>query len=171
MLLFGDEASFRQDPTLYQTWSRRGHQPLIPTTGQRNTQKVFGAVEIRRPRAHFILGEAMFNGPSYVAFLGTLARGYPGREVYLIHDHAPYHETPEVEHWLGQQHGRFHLISLPKYSPELNAQERIWHHVRMSATHNRYHASKPEFVSALGGTLRDIALNPQQIAGYLVPFL
>jgi transposase len=45
-LLFADEASFRQDPTLYQTWARRGHQPRIPTTGQRNTQKVFGAVDM-----------------------------------------------------------------------------------------------------------------------------
>jgi hypothetical protein len=25
---------------LYQTWARRGQQPLIPTTGQRNTQKI-----------------------------------------------------------------------------------------------------------------------------------
>jgi hypothetical protein len=171
VLLFGDEASFRQDPTLYQTWSRVGHQPLIPTTGQRNTQKVFGAVEIRRPRAHFILGEAMFNGPSYVAFLGTLACCYQGREVYLIQDHAPYHQTPEVDDWLAQQQGRFHLIPLPKYSPELNVQERIWHYVRMAATHNRYYPTKLEFVSALGGTLRDIMLNPLQIAGYLVPFL
>jgi hypothetical protein len=144
---------------------------LIPTTGQRNTQKVFGAVDIRRPNAHFVLGEAMFNGPSYVAFLANLVGAYPRREVYLIHDHAPYHETPEVYDWLAQQRGRFHLISLPKYSPDLNAQERIWHHVRMEATHNRYYPTKPEFVSALGGTLRDIAVNPQQIAGYLVPFL
>ena len=79
-------------------------------------------------------------------------------------------ECPKCD-WVADQRGRFHLVPLPKYSPDLNAEERIWHHVRMSATHNRYHASKPEFVSALGGTLRDIALNPQQIAGYLVPFL
>jgi len=144
---------------------------LIPTTGQRNTQKVFGAVEIRRPCAHFILGEAMFGGPSYVAFLGTLADAYPGREVYLIHDNAPYHEATEVHDWLTQQRGRFHVISLPKYSPELNAQERIWHHVRVKATHNRYYPTKAEFVSVLGGTLRDIMLNPEQIGGYLIPFL
>ncbi len=32
-LLFGDEVSFRQDPTLYQTWSRRGHQPWASLRG------------------------------------------------------------------------------------------------------------------------------------------
>lgn len=132
---------------------------------------MFGAVDIRQPRAHFILGEAMFSGASYVAFLSSLARCHSRQEVYLIQDNAPYHDTPEVHSWLAQQQGRFHLISLPKYSPDLNAEERIWHHVRMRATHNRYYPTKSEFVSELGETLRDIALHPQQIAGYLDPFL
>jgi transposase len=156
---------------LYQTWARRGSQPLIPTTGQRNTQKVFGAVDIRRPNAHFILGEAMFNGQTYTAFLNNLARHYQGREVFLIHDNAPYHDTPEVRAWLGEQKQRFHVVPLPKYSPDLNAVERVWHHVRVNATHNRYFPTKQEFVSVLGGALKDIALHPQQIAGYLAPFL
>ena len=156
---------------MYQTWARRGSQPLIPTTGQRNTQKVFGAVDIRQPSTHFILGEAMFNGQSYTAFLDSLARHYGRREVFLIHDNAPYHDTPEVQAWLGEQKRRFHLVSLPKYSPDLNAVERVWHHVRVNATHNRYFPTKQEFVSVLGDTLKDIAVHPQQIAGYLAPFL
>lgn len=113
----------------------------------------------------------MFNGASYVAFLGLLARYYRGREVYLIHDNAPYHATPEVNDWVADQRGRFHLVPLPKYSPDLNAEERIWHHVRMKATHNRYFPTKVEFVSVLDGALKDVIVNPQQIAGYLVPFL
>ena len=83
-MLFADEASFRQDPTLYQTWARRGSQPRIPTTGQRNTQKVFGAVDIRRPRAYFIQGEEMFNGQTYTAFLNSLAHLYRRQEVFLV---------------------------------------------------------------------------------------
>jgi transposase len=169
-LLFTDEASFRQDPTLYQTWARRGSQPLIPTTGQRNTQKVFGAVDIRRLKVHFIQGEAMFNSQSYAVFLHSLAQCYRSQEVFLIQDNAPYHQGPEVDQWLSEQRGRFHLVALPKYSPDLNAVERIWHHVRVKATHNRYFASKQEFVSTLEGALRNIAEEPTQISGYLDPF-
>jgi hypothetical protein len=32
-LVFEDEASFRQDSTLYRTWSRVGVQPLVPVVG------------------------------------------------------------------------------------------------------------------------------------------
>jgi hypothetical protein len=170
-LLFADEASFRQDPTLYQTWARRGSQPLIPTTGQRNTQKVFGAVDIRRPEVHFVQGEAMFNGETYTAFLNSLAHHYRRQEVFLIQDNARDHDAPEVKEWLAEHGRRFHLVALPKYSPDLNAVERIWHHVRVTATHHRYFPTQQEFVSTLGGALRDIATDPIQIAGYLAPFL
>ena len=170
-MLFADEASFRQDPTLYQTWARRGCQPLIPTTGQRNTQKVFGAVDLRRPKAYFVQGEAAFNGQTYAAFLNFVANSYRRQEVYLVHDNAPYHGASEVQQWLAVYGHRFHLVPLPKYSPELNAEERIWHHIRVSATHNRYFPTKPEFVSTLGGALKDIIENPIQIAGYIQPFL
>ena len=86
---------------MYQTWARRGSQPLIPTTGQRNTQKVFGAVDIRRPEAHFVLGETMFNGETYTAFLDSLAHHYRRQEVFLVQDNAPYHNGPAVTAWLG----------------------------------------------------------------------
>jgi transposase len=170
-LLFADEASFRQDPTLYQTWARRGCQPLVPTTGQRNTQKVFGAVDIRRPSVEFVVGEAMFNGQTYTAFLNSLAHRYRRQEVFLVQDNAPYHDGPEVKAWLGEYGHRFHLVSLPKYSPDLNAEERIWHHVRVSATHNRYFPTKKEFVDTLSRKLKDIAEHPEQIVGYMKPFL
>ena len=62
-LLFADEASFRQDPSLYQNWARRGHQPLGPTTGQHNTQKVFGAVGLYRPKFYYQHG-TVFDGSS-----------------------------------------------------------------------------------------------------------
>src|SRR2546430_1184972 len=33
-LISEDEANFRQDATLYRTWSRRGQTPLVPVTGE-----------------------------------------------------------------------------------------------------------------------------------------
>ena len=169
-MLFADEASFRQDPSLYQTWARRGHQPLIPTTGQRNTQKIFGAVDLYRPQFYYQHG-TIFEGSSYTAFLDRLAGRYRAQEVFLIHDNAAYHKAPEVRQWLCSYGHRFHLCLLPAYSPEFNAIEPVWHHVRMQATHNRYHASEPEFVAVLDGALSSIVRRPAQIQGYLNPFI
>lgn len=113
----------------------------------------------------------MFEGRSYTAFLEGLAQRYRRQEVFLIHDNAAYHRAPEVQEWLGGYGHRFHLCPLPKYSPEFNAVEPLWHHVRVHATHNRYHATEREFVWTLDGTLGSMAQNPHHIQGYLNPFL
>ena len=167
--MFEDEASFRQDPSLYQTWAPRGEQPRIPTTGQRNTQKIFGAVILETAQFHF-RRDTVFNGQTYVGFLQQLAGRYSRRPIILIHDNVPYHRAPEVRSWLSG-HPRFEVARLPAYSPELNAVEPVWHHTRLQATHNRYYPQLEDFVASLTGTLRNIARHPSQIAGYLKPFL
>src|SRR4029453_10390705 len=43
LILFAEEASFAQWGPLSSTWSRRGHQPEVPTSGKRKGSKVFGA--------------------------------------------------------------------------------------------------------------------------------
>jgi hypothetical protein len=60
LLLFGDEASFPQWGTLSYTWARRGHQPMVKTSGKRKGYKVFGvlhrAVLVPRPGGTAQLG-------------------------------------------------------------------------------------------------------------------
>ena len=143
---------------------------MIPTTGQRNTQKIFGAVDLYRPQFYYGHGD-VFEGPSYTAFLDGLAQRYRRQEVFLIHDNAAYHRAPEVREWLRSYGYRFHLCPLPKYSPEYNAVEPLWHYVRVQATHNRYYATEREFVMHLHGTLRRMVREPSCFQGYLNPFL
>ena len=66
---------------------------------------------------------------------------------------------------------RFHICPLPKYSPEFNAIEPVWHYVRVQATHNRYYATEKEFVTQLDNTFCRIVQEPSLIQGYLNPFL
>jgi hypothetical protein len=126
-LLFADEARFRQDPSLYQTWARRGPQPLMLTTGQRNPRKIFGAVDWYRPKFYYGHGE-VFEGRSYTAFLDGLAQRDRRQEGFLIQDHAAYPRAPEVREGLTCYGHRFHLCPLPKYSSEFNAVEPLWHY-------------------------------------------
>jgi len=76
-----------------------------------------------------------------------------------------------VREWLSFYGHRFHLCPLPKYSPEFNAIEPVWHYVRVQATHNRYYATETEFVTHLDGTFCRIVQEPSLIQGYLNPFL
>ena len=43
--LLEDEASFAQWGSLSYTWSKRGQQPEVPTSGKRKGYQVFGAIE------------------------------------------------------------------------------------------------------------------------------
>jgi transposase len=127
-------------------------------------------VDLYRPAFYYGHGD-VFEGLSYCAFLTGLAQRYSRKEVFLVHDNAAYHRAPEVREWLAHYGHRFHLCPLPKYSPEFNAIEPVWHYVRVQATHNRYYATERAFVGHLDSTLSSIAQEPQQIQGYLNPFL
>ncbi len=127
-------------------------------------------MDLYRPRFHYAHGD-VFEGQSYAAFLTGVAERYRNKEVFFVHDNAPYHRAPEVRQWLAGYGHRFHLCPLPPYSPEFNAIEPIWHYVRMQATHNRYHATEREFVHVLDGTFSRIVRDPTQVQGYLNPFL
>ena len=100
-MVFEDEASFRQTPTLHATWAKRGSQPQIPTRGERHTQKVFGAV--RLDTAGFILHQQdYFQWETYLAFLEQVvvpAFYRRGHRIYLIQDNASYHKKQESYEW------------------------------------------------------------------------
>src|SRR6266850_1693131 len=69
LLLFGDEASFPQWGTLSYTWARRGHQPLVKTSGKRQGYKVLGVIDYFTGRLFYQGQEGRLNSDAYMAFL------------------------------------------------------------------------------------------------------
>lgn len=169
-VIYEDEASFRQDSTLYCTWSRKGRQPLVPVTGQRKSVKIFGCVDIHAARFHYHRDE-IFNAASYLLFLDQIARKYYRRNVFFIQDNASYHHHTDVMAWFHENRKWWKNYYLPPYSPELNATERLWHHVRITGTHNRYFVTEEELVGTLKLVFRSMQRRPDQIQGYLRPFI
>jgi transposase len=174
VVVYADEASFRQTPTLYRTWARLNSQPKIPTRGQRNTQKILGAVSLHEGQFVYRHQTEYFNAQTYRAFLEevVLPAYYRRRHrVYLIQDNASYHAKPEILEWFASQHKRLQVFDLPRYSPEYNAQERIWQYTRKNATHNRYFETVEDLCASLFTTFADIQRNPEKIGGLLQPYL
>lgn len=173
MIVYEDEASFRQTPTLCRTWALCGCQPEVPTRGERNTQKILGAVSV--PEAKFVWRHQTeyFNAQTYLAFLeDNLLPGFyrRGHRVYLIQDNASYHKKPEVYAWFAKQRHRVEVFLLPPYSPEFNATERIWYYTRHDATHNRFFDTPHALCGALFETFVKIQSHPHTIAGLVAPF-
>ena len=100
-----------------------------------------------------------------------VARHYYPRPVFLIQDNASYHHDARVREWFASNASWWTVAYLPPYSPELNAAEPLWHHTRITGTHNRYFAHESELYKTLTCVFRSMQQRPDQIRGYLRPFL
>lgn len=174
-IVFEDEASFRQTPTLHQTWALVNSQPKIPSKGERNTQKIFGAIEL--DTADFVYSHKKkenFNHETYIEFLEKMIGHYckkKGTRVFLIQDNASYHKKSETYAWFSKNRRYIEVYNLPPYCPELNAAEQIWKFTRAGVTHNRYYDREEALCGALFKTFGDIQDNPSLVKGLLAPFL
>lgn len=141
----------------------------MPVTGQRKSIKIFGAVEVREARFHYHR-DSVFNAHTYLSFLDQLAHVYYGHPTFLIQDNASYHKDRTVWAWFKKNRWWLEVTNLPPYAPEFNATERLWHHTRITGTHNRYFATEDELLTTLTRVFRGMQRNPTEICGYLAPF-
>jgi transposase len=173
VIVFEDEASFRQTPTLHATWAKRGSQPQIPTRGERHTQKVFGAVRLDTARFIYLHQENYFQWETYLAFLEqvVLPAFYRRRHrIYLIQDNASYHKKQETYAWFYANRRYVEVFQLPPYWPELNATERIWNYIRKHVTHNRFFERPQDLCHALFNRFDYVRHHPWEIQDLLSPF-
>jgi transposase len=131
--------------------------------------KVFGAVELFTARFLYKFTE-VFNANTYMAYLEQIARAYFPRKTVLIQDNASYHKDKGVWLWFGENRKWLTVYNLPPYCPELNATERLWHHTRLTGTHNRYFTTLDELHDSVSRVLKSIQRRPEQIRGYLKPY-
>jgi transposase len=168
-LIFTDEASFRQDSTLHATWSRVGHPPEVPVTGQRKSVKILGAIELWKARFHYQQA-SVFNAATYLTFLERLAGRYRRQGAILIQDNASYHKKAVVWDWFAANRDWLVVHHLPPYSPEFNPTERLWQYTRKNGTHNRYFEDEDELVGTLTRVFGDMQTYPELIRPSLLPF-
>lgn len=115
--------------------------------------------------------DTVFNAETYVRFLEQLLRGYYPTKIFLIADNASYHKKDDVWDLVRSARGYLSLHFLPPYSPDFNPMERMWHHVRMEATHNHYFPTLDELRQVLLATFSRMQSYPEDITGYLHPFI
>ena len=109
-----------------------------------------------------------------LVFRGCRPAGYyrRGHRIYLIQVNASYHRHPEVWEFFKQERSKLEVFSLPKYSPELNAQEPLWKDTRSNSTNNRLFETPADLCSNLFHTFDDSAIRTNSWAffsGLLTP--
>jgi transposase len=118
---------------------------------------------------HFLAYKESMTGALFVTFLEKLL-SETTRKVFLILDRLPAHETKAVADWVAGHGDRIELFWLPKYAPELNADEYLNNDLKGAINAEGLPGSREELRSRivrfmskllhLPGHVRNYFLNP-----------
>ena len=162
LLLFGDEASFPQWGTLTYTWARRGHQPVVKTSGKRKGYKVFGLIDYFRGRFFHQGQEGRLNSTAYIGFLKQVLE-QTSAPVILIQDGARYHTSAETKRFFAEHAARLTVFQLPGYSPDYNPIEKLWKKLKQQETHLQYFPTFEALTQKVEQALIKFENAPQEI--------
>jgi transposase len=162
LLLFGDEASFPQWGTLSYTWARRGHQPMVKTSGKRKGYKVLGVIEYFTGRFWYEGQDGRLNSDAYIAFL-TRVLEQTTQPILLIQDGAKYHTSAAMQHFFARHTKRLTVFQLPSYSPDYHPIEKLWKKVKKEGTHLQYFPTFEALTDKVEHALLKFAHTPEEI--------
>lgn len=160
---WGDEMGLRSDHQSGRSYSKRGHTPVIPGTGQRFGCNMISTIT-NRGTLRFMVFRRRFTMPVLLAFLRRLLRSVKGK-VFLILDGHPVHHGKMVQRWLAAQAHRIALFFLPGYSPELNPDELLNQDVKSHAGRQRPQ-NQAHMIRSLRGRLRSTQKQPAKVRRY-----
>ena len=140
VLLYGDESEALTHPYLARAWAKRGADLRVPAPGQAKKVAMIGSLN-HITRQLFVHTSATKRSSDFIAHLEQLDHLYgprlygprPGqamKPVVLVEDNGPIHTSKLTlkalearKHWLTVEW-------LPKYAPELNDIEVVWHDLK-----------------------------------------
>src|SRR5439155_12454890 len=101
----------------------------------------------------------------FLVFLGRLLRSTTGK-VFLIIDRLRAHQTPAVMAWLAAHRDRIEVFDLPRYAPELNADEYLNNDLKRQVNEAGLPHNKNEVRSRIQAFMRKLLHLPQHVMNY-----
>ena len=116
-----DETGAAADEQPRRGYAREGHPAWIEVPGPHIRMNLVATIT-NEGEVHFLTSKESMTGARFIRFLEELL-SETTRKVFLILDRLPAHEAKEVADWVEKHADRLELFWLPKYAPELNAEE------------------------------------------------
>lgn len=134
LVVFEDEADLALLAHAGASWQLPDHPATIPTPGQNQTSGLFGSLSLE---GDLVITEAAHKtAVALTTHLDAVVARFPDREVAVIMDNVGIHHAKTTMGWLAD-HPQVHQLFLPRYSPNDNAQERVWGWLRADVCRNR----------------------------------
>jgi transposase len=135
VLLYGDESEALTHPYLARAWAKSGADLRVPAPGQARKVAILGSLN-HVTRELSVHTSRTKNSSDFVAHLEQLDALYgpmPGRvtkPVVLVEDNGPIHVSKLSRAAIAARSHWLTVEWLPKYSPELNDIEVVWHDLK-----------------------------------------
>ncbi|HSO47995.1 MAG TPA: IS630 family transposase, partial [Rhizobiaceae bacterium] len=139
VVLYADESRIQLLPLIRAMWHWVGQQVRVPTPGTNVWRALFGALNLRNGRWHYLVREHVY-ADDFIVFLEHLLTVYTSETVILIVDNYSSHTARSVKAWLAE-HPRLQLFYLPTYCSHLNPVEQIWLRLKGGIAANRLYGS------------------------------
>jgi transposase len=135
VLLYGDESEALTHPYLARAWARRGADLRVAAPGQAKKVAMMGSLDHVKRRL-IVHTSRTRHSADFIVHLEQLDRLFgpqPGRvtrPVVLVEDNGPIHVSKIARAALDARKHWLTVEWLPKYSPELNDIEVVWHDLK-----------------------------------------
>lgn len=135
MLLFADESEALTHPYLARAWAKCGADLRVPAPGQAKKVAMMGVLD-HTARRLIVHTSRTKRSIDFIALLETLDGLYgprPGlltKPVVIVLDNGPIHVSKATTAALAARAHWLTIEWLPKYAPELNDIEVVWHDLK-----------------------------------------
>ena len=126
-------------------WSPIGQRPIIAVAPQRDSLKIYGALDVERGYQMSLVLPDM-NADATLHFLEHILNCLPNRQILILWDRAPWHKG--VARDFVERHERLDMMYFPAACPDLNPQEHVWKLTRQAVGHVRDYRNLSELRAA-----------------------
>ena len=163
-LFFADEAHFYADADLRGKWVLKGQPALVDSTSPRWGEKAsyYSAVCVETGEVDVMELTGTSCADSSAAFLRQLRMHHP-ESLIVFWDNSPAHSGDAIRALLRTPDLRVHLVRLPAYSPDFNADEAIWDWVRDEVTANTCLGSAAAVREHVGAFFRGLSARAEEV--------
>ena len=163
ILYFEDEANVSLACATGKTWGPIGQKTIIQTTGNRGGISAISAIS-KNSNLIFKLHENKITKIEVIDFLKQMLAYHSKRHLVVVMDQAPPHTAAATKEFINSQ-ARLHVFYLPPRSPEFNADEKIWNHLKNQELCAHQAKNKHELKTITHAKLKKMSSQPALLKG------
>ena len=163
-LIYVDEASISLASSVGYTYARCGERPVIETSTEISNRMYLASGISASGELVYKVRRQPFDGATIVEFLKQMLAQLNGK-LLIIWDNASIHDCQKTHQFLAtnEQAERLHLVKQPTYSPQLNADEQVWHQIKYVGLKNTCYRNIKELKPRLIEEMEKLKNKPKLI--------